>query len=71
LASRCSGCMAFLGVTMTSFAQTQAQKTVRQKDDKPQQEAKPGKAQVPESWQLTQQQKDFIDLFSTDEHIKQ
>ncbi|MCE0824523.1 hypothetical protein LVQ78_00485 [Buttiauxella sp. A2-C2_NF] len=56
---------------MTSFAQTQAQKTVRQKDDKPQQEAKPGKAQVPESWQLTQQQKDFIDLFSTDEHIKQ
>jgi len=56
---------------MTSFAQTQAQKTVRQKDDKPQQEAKPGKVQVPESWQLTQQQKDFIDLFSTDEYIKQ
>ncbi|MGK7245912.1 hypothetical protein ACSPAH_11240 [Buttiauxella agrestis] len=46
---------------MTSFAQTQPQKTVRQKDDKPQQEAKPGKVQVPESWQLTQQQKDFIE----------
>ena len=71
MASCRSGCMAFLGVTMTSLAQTQAQKTVRQKDDKPQQEAKSAKVQVPESWQLMQQQKDFIDLFATDEHIKQ
>ncbi|OAT31791.1 hypothetical protein M975_1681 [Buttiauxella brennerae ATCC 51605] len=56
---------------MTTLAQTQVQKTVRQQDDKPQKEAKPGEVQVPESWQLTQQQKDFIELFSTDDHIKQ
>ncbi|MFP2504855.1 hypothetical protein [Enterobacteriaceae bacterium RIT711] len=56
---------------MTVLAQTQVQKSVRQQDDKPQQEAKSGEVQVPESWQLTQQQKEFIDLFSTDEHIEQ
>lgn len=56
---------------MTALAQTQVQKSVRQQDDKLQKEAKSGEVQVPESWQLTQQQKEFIDLFSTDEHIEQ
>ena len=56
---------------MTVLAQTQVQKSVRQQDDKPQQEAKSGEVQDPESWQLTQQQKEVIDLFSTDGHIEQ
>ena len=56
---------------MTALAQTQVQKSVLQQDDKLQKEAKSGEVQVPESWQLTQEQKEFIDLFSTDEHIEQ
>ena len=56
---------------MTTLTQMQAQKTVRQQDEKPQQEAKSDVVQIPESWQLTQQQKEFIELFSTDDHIKQ
>ena len=56
---------------MTVLAQTQVQKSVRQQDDKPQQEAKSGEVQVPESWQLKKKKKEFIDLFSTDEHIEQ
>ncbi|WBM72525.1 hypothetical protein OH773_09960 [Buttiauxella sp. WJP83] len=56
---------------MTTLTQMHAQKTVRQQDDKQQQEAKPDNVQIPESWQLTQQQKEFIELFSKDDHIKQ
>lgn len=71
MASRCVGSVDLLGVTMTTLTQMHAQKTVRQQDEKPQQEAKPDNVQIPESWQLTQQQKEFIELFSTDDHIKQ
>lgn len=71
MASRCAGSVDLLGVNMTTLTQMQAQKTVRQQDEKPQQEAKSDDVQIPESWQLTQQQKEFIELFSTDDHIKQ
>lgn len=56
---------------MTTLNQTQAQKAVHQQDDKPMQKANAGDVKIPESWQLTKQQKDFIELFSTDDHIKQ
>jgi hypothetical protein len=56
---------------MTTLNQTQAQKAVHQQDDKPLQKANAGDVNIPESWQLTKQQKDFIELFSTDDHIKQ
>ncbi|MEW7314889.1 hypothetical protein AB1E22_19655 [Buttiauxella gaviniae] len=56
---------------MTTLNQMQVPKKGHKQDDKPQQEAKSGEVQVPESWQLTKQQKEFIDLFSTDDHIKQ
>ncbi|HKN05139.1 MAG TPA: hypothetical protein VJY31_14485 [Buttiauxella sp.] len=55
---------------MTTLSQRQVQKTVRQRDQKPSQEVKSDDVQIPESWQLTKQQKEFIDLFSTDEHKK-
>ena len=71
MASRCAGSVALLGVNMTSLTQMQAQKTVRQQDEKPQQEAKSDDVQIPVTWQLTKQQKEFIELFSTDDHLKQ
>lgn len=56
---------------MATLSQMQAQETVRQQDEKPQQETKPDDVQIPQSWQLTKEQKEFIALFSTDEQIKQ
>lgn len=70
MASGCASSLALLGVNMTTLSQMQAQKTVRQQNEKPPQEAKSDDVQIPESWQLTKQQKEFIDLFSTDDHKK-
>lgn len=55
---------------MTALVQTQVQKAVRQQDNKTPQEAKTGEVQIPESWQLTKEQQEFIELFSAEEHIE-
>ncbi|WP_435953972.1 hypothetical protein [Dryocola sp. BD626] len=46
-------------------------KPVCQKDDNAVQERQGGKIVPPESWKLSKQQQEFIDLFSTDDHKKQ
>ncbi|WP_167467312.1 hypothetical protein [Buttiauxella warmboldiae] len=55
---------------MTTLNQAPTPKTEGLQEEEPQPEAKSGTVQVPESWQLTAQQKDFIELFSTDDDIK-
>ncbi|MCT4704057.1 hypothetical protein MUA02_19580 [Enterobacteriaceae bacterium H20N1] len=56
---------------MAILGQVGQRKAVFQKDDKPLQEMKAGKTQLPDSWKLTKQQQEFIDMFSADDHKKQ
>jgi hypothetical protein len=56
---------------MATPGQVVQSKKMFHQDDKPVQKLQRVKTQPPASWQLTQQQQDFIDLMTVDDHKKQ
>ncbi|WP_183042668.1 hypothetical protein [Enterobacter sp. R1(2018)] len=56
---------------MATPGQVVQSKKMFHQDDKPVQDLKRDKTQMPASWKLTKQQQDFIDLMTVDDHKKQ
>ncbi|MCT4706321.1 hypothetical protein MUA03_10455 [Enterobacteriaceae bacterium H16N7] len=66
--------MALLELNMVTHGQVRQAKAVCQPDDNAVQTPKGTKSvkiAAPESWKLSKQQQEFIDLFSADDHKKQ
>lgn len=66
-----AGCLAFLGVAMSTRDRVPAPKVVARTSGKPRKEVKKEENTSSEGWALTKQQQAFIDLFSEDDSKKQ
>lgn len=66
-----AGCLAFLGVAMSTRDRASAPKVVARNSGKPRKDVKKEENTPPEGWTLTKQQQAFIDLFSEDDSKKQ